>query len=140
MTMSEALRLRDATVQEIQLELLRRTTMNALEGESVLSSLLQHRDLWLAVLLARPGLPDYSEPRHLRTAGLIKLRDRDKNFWNADTLFILTQTRAQANQLARIIKKEVWGGEVWVAKDREEIDRALGVGRLEYGLVTVWWD
>jgi hypothetical protein len=140
MTMSETLRLCDATVQEIQLELLRRTTMNALDGESVLASLLRHRKLWLAVLLDRPGIPDYSEPRHLLTFGLIKLRDLDQNFWNADTLFILTRTRAKANQLARIIEKEDWGGEIWVAKDQAEIDEALGVGRMEYGLVSVWWD
>jgi hypothetical protein len=37
--------LRDATVQKIQLELIRRTSFNALEGEKVFASLLRHRDL-----------------------------------------------------------------------------------------------
>jgi hypothetical protein len=27
-----------------------------------------------------------------------------------------------------------------VYKNQEEIDRALGTGRDEYGLLTVWWD
>jgi hypothetical protein len=27
-----------------------------------------------------------------------------------------------------------------VYKNQEEIDRALGTGRDEYGLMTVWWD
>jgi hypothetical protein len=29
---------------------------------------------------------------------------------------------------------------VQVFEDQEEIDRALGTGRDEYGLLTVWWD
>jgi hypothetical protein len=45
--MNEAVSLRDATVQEIQLELLRRSSFNALNGERVVDSLLRHRDLWL---------------------------------------------------------------------------------------------
>ena len=138
--MIESLLLTTATVQEIQLELLRRTTFNALDGERVAASLLAHRELWLAVLLDRAGLPDYSKPSRLLLLGLIKLRDLPDNFWNADTLFVLTETWAQAGQLARIAEEEDWGGEVYVHKSQEEIDRALGTGRDEYGLLTVWWD
>lgn len=138
--MNESLLLRDATVQDIQLELLRRAQWNALDGERVLASLLAHRDLWLAALLDRPGLPNYAEPTHLLMAGLIKLRDLPDNFWNADTLFLFTPTRDQARELARLIQEEDWGGEVWVCEDQHEIDRALGTGRDEYGIVTVWWD
>ena len=54
--MNELCLLRDATVQEIQLELLRRTQFNALDGERVVDSLLRHRDLWLSFLLDRPGV------------------------------------------------------------------------------------
>jgi len=132
--------LRDATVQEIQLELIRRASFNAMNGENVCVSLLRHRDLWLAVLLDRPGLPDDQTPRHLLTSGLIKLRDLDQDVWNADRLFILTRTLEQARTLKAIIEEEDWGGEVWLTEDREELDRALGIGRQEYGLVQVWWD
>ena len=138
--MNESLSLRDATVQDIQLELLRRAQWNALDGERVLASLLAHRDLWLAALLDRPGLPNYAEPTHLLMSGLIKLRDLPDNFWNADTLFLFTPTRDKARELARIIKEEDWGGEVWVCEDQQEIDRALGTGRDDYGIVRVWWD
>ena len=129
-----------ATVQEIQLELLRRTKFNALNGERVAASLLSHRELWLAALLDRVGVPDYSKPSRLLLSGLIKLRDLPDDFWNADTLFVLTKTWAQAGELARIAEEEDWGGEVYVHKSQEEIDRALGIGRVEYGLLTVWWD
>ena len=138
--MNSQLSLRDATVQDIQLELLRRTQFNALDGERVVSSLMQHRELWWAALLDRPGVPNYSEPSHLLMSGLIKLRDLPDNLWNADTLFLLTKTSAQAAQLAKIIEDEDWGGEVYLHDDREEIDRALGTGRDDYGLISVWWD
>src|SRR5437867_3592015 len=98
--MNESLSLRDASVQDIQLELLRRTAFNALDGEKVVASLLKHRHLWLAALLDRPGIPNYADPTHLLMSGLIKLRDLPQNLWNADTLFILTRTREQARQMA----------------------------------------
>jgi hypothetical protein len=132
--------LRGASVQEIQLELIRRTRFNAFDGERVVASLLAHRGLWLAVLLDRPGLPDYSEPGGLLISGLIKLRDLPQDIWNADTLFILTKDHASARELARVIEQEDWGGEVRVHEDQREIDRALGTGRQGNGLVSVWWD
>jgi hypothetical protein len=138
--MNGSLSLRDATVQEIQLELVRRTTFNALDGEQVASSLLRHRDLWLAALLDRPGVANYAKPSLLLTAGLIKLRDLPDNFWNADTLFVLTPTHAEARELARIAEEEEWAGEVYVYENQEEIDQALGTGRDEYGLMSAWWD
>jgi hypothetical protein len=132
--------LRDASVQDIQLELLRRTSFNALDGEKVCASLLKHRHLWLAVLLDRPGVPNYAEPGHLLLSGLIKLRDLPDNFWNADTLFLLTRTRGQAHELARIAEAEDWAGEIQVHENQSDIDRALGTGRQEYGLISIWWD
>lgn len=138
--MDESLSLRDASVQDIQLELIRRTAFNAMEGERIVASLLRHRDLWLAVLLDRPGLPDYAEPRLLLMIGLIKLRDLPDNLWNADTLFILTRTREQARRLARVAEEEDWGGEVRVYEDQQEIGQALGTRGERYGLVSVWWD
>lgn len=138
--MNEPVSLRGASVQEIQLELLRRTCFNALDGERVHASLLRHRDLWLAALLDRPGVANYAEPGLLLMSGLIKLRDLPDNFWNADTLFILTPTRQAADQLAGIAEDEDRGGEVVVYKNQDEIDRALGMGRQEYGLLSIWWD
>jgi hypothetical protein len=139
--MNESLTLRDASVQDIQLELIRRTRFNAMAGERIVASLLRHRDLWLSALLDRPGLPDYAEPQLLLTCGLIKLRDLPDNLWNADTLYVLTRGQEQARRLARIIEEDDWGADaVRVYEDQREIDRALGSGRREFGLVSVWWD
>ena len=139
--MNDSVLLREATVQEIQLELIRRTKFNAFDGERIYASLIKHRAYWQAVLLDRPGLANYEKPRHLLMMGLIKLRDLDDNIWNADQLFILTAKREQAVQLARIIEEEDWGGEQPIIyDDQQEIDSALGVGRQEYGLLSIWWD
>ena len=138
--MSDAIGLRNATVQDIQLELLRRTTFNALNGDQVRDSLLKHRHLWHATLLDRAGVPNYADPGHLLTAGLIKLRDLPDNLWNADTLFVLTPTRLAAEQLMAVAEVEDWDGEATVYTDQEDMDRALGTGRQEYGLLSVWWD
>lgn len=138
--MSASSSLREATAQEIQLELLRRTKFNELDGERVVASLMKHRELWLAVLLDRPGVADYSEPGFLLISGLIKLRDLPSNIWNADTLYILTKTHAQAHELARIAQEEDWFGEAYVYENQKDIDRALGAGRRNHGLLSVWWD
>jgi hypothetical protein len=138
--MNDPLSLRESPVQDIQLELVRRTSFNDLDGEKVYASLLKHRHLWLAALLDRPGVPDYAEPGLLLLAGLIKLRDLSDNIWNADTLFVLTRTDALAQELARVAEEEGWGGEVRLYENQKEIDRALGAGRREYGLLSVWWD
>lgn len=140
--MIDSLLLREATVQEIQLELIRRTRFNMFDGERIYASLMKHRAYWQAVLLDRPGLADYRNPGHLLLSGLIKLRDLDDNLWNADQLFILTAKREQAVKLARIIEEEEdWGGEKPIVYDDQgEIDSALGVGRQDYGLLSIWWD
>jgi hypothetical protein len=132
--------LRNATVQEIQLELIRRTQFNAMDGQRVYDSLVRQRDLWSATILDRQGFERYDKPRGLLTSGLIKLRDLPGNCWNADTLFILTDRPDNAHRLARIIEDEDWGGEVQVYTDTEQVCSALGTGRENYALVTVWWD
>ncbi len=48
--------LRDANVQDIQLELIRRSRYNAFDGRKVSNSLLRHRTHWLAVVLDRVGI------------------------------------------------------------------------------------
>lgn len=132
--------LQKASIHDIQLELIRRTQHNALDGERVYKSLLKHRALWEAVLLDRQGVPNYRKPGGLQLTGLVKLRDLSHNLWNVDTLFVLTVSPAAARELAEIAKREGWGGEVQVHDDRDEADNALGGGRPDCGLLSIWWD
>ena len=129
--------LTEATVQEIQLELLRRTQHNALDGSRVVASLLAHRDFWEAVLLDRYC---FSNPGKLPLSGLIKLRDLPDNFWNVDTLYLLTPSAESARRLARLIEEEDWGGMVSVHADRDDVNSALGGSRPGQAVVMVWWD
>ena len=41
---------------------------------------------------------------------------------------------------ASVDKDEDWAGEVVVYHNQEEIDRALGTGRQNNGLLSIWWD
>lgn len=138
--MNPTVSLRDATVQDIQLELIRRSSFNGYDGERVYAALMTHRHLWRAALLDRPGLPNFTRPGDLLMSGLIKLRDLDDNIWNADKLFVLTPTRDAARELARLADVEGWGEDIQVYEDQEETDRALGTGRQDYGLLSIWWD
>ncbi|MCB0064684.1 MAG: hypothetical protein KDE19_21320 [Caldilineaceae bacterium] len=97
--------LRNATVQEIQLELIRRTLPGWVDGERIVTDLLTHRDLWEAAMLDRFC---FSNPGKLPRTGLIKLRDLPENFWNADTLYVLTPTVEHARALLPLA--EEWGG------------------------------
>jgi hypothetical protein len=74
--------LSEATVQEIQFELIRRSSFNALDGPRVLESLQRHRELWLSVVFDRIGFCDTESL--LPISSLIKLRDLPRNIWNAE--------------------------------------------------------
>ena len=96
-----------ATVQEIQLELIRRRSFHAFDGQQIAECLLRHRDLWEAVMMDRVAI---SHPGSLPTMGLMKLRDFARNEWNVDTLYILTRNKLAAEKLAGILNKRQWGG------------------------------
>jgi hypothetical protein len=129
--------LAEATVQEIQLELIRRRHFHAFDGQRIADCLIQHRDLWEAVMMDRLAI---SHPGSLPTMGLMKLRDFPKDEWNVDTLYILAPSKADAEKLAEILNKRQWGGLVDVHTDPEEVDNALGGARPGQAIVSIWWD
>lgn len=126
--MEESSRLTEANIQDIQLELIRRRQFNNFDGSRVVRDLLEHRDLWEAVLL--DGQPPFN---------LIKLRDLSANGWSTDTLFILAADDASANRLKEF-------GEQWLAdsvdiRGEEATGRELGIfppGNRR--IVEMWWD
>ncbi len=138
--MNPPLALRDATVQDIQLELIRRTRFNSFDGEVVCALLTRYRDHWRAVLFDRPGILNYKERSRVLTGGLIQLRDLGDNIWNVDTLFVLTHTPEQARELETAFEESGTGAMPYVLDNMDETDMALGTGREVYGLLKVWWD
>jgi hypothetical protein len=129
--------LTEATVQEIQLELIRRTQFNAFDGERVVAALMTHRDLWESVLMDRFC---FSNPGRLPSAGLIKLRDLADNYWNVDTLYLLCPDAASARQLGEMAEMEGWGEMVQVHDDDQEVQSALGGTGRPHAIVSIWWD
>ena len=130
--------LTEATVQEIQLELIRRTQYNAFDGERIFATLQAHRDLWEAVLLDSFGLS--RRGGGLPPSGLIKLRDLSGNYWNVDTLYVLCPDAASARQLGEMAETEGWGEMVQVHDDEKEVQSALGGTGRPHAIVSVWWD
>jgi len=118
--------LKDATVQDIQLELIRRSSFNSFDGERIIKALVDR------IHISRPG--------KLPLSGLIKLRDLDDNLWNADTLYILTPDRNCAHKLVTVAKEDRWGGEEHIFDDPEEVDMALGGAERGQAVVRFWWD
>jgi hypothetical protein len=138
--MNPSLSLRDATVQDIQLELIRRSRFNTFDGEVICALLAEYRDHWKAVVFDRHGYPNFDQPMHLLRGGLIKLRDLDRNIWNVDSIFVYTHTPEQAKVLAEAFEESGTGAMPIVYDDQEEIDMALGIMRQKCGLLKVWWD
>ena len=131
------LRLGDATVQELQLELIRRSHFNAFDGAVVADRLIAHQTLWRAVILDRLGFRDRPG---LPSAGLIKLRDLDDNLWNADTLYLLVDDQFKAERLIAALGAEDLGGMVTLTDDPSQVDSALGGGDDGTVIVSIWWD
>ncbi len=122
-----------ATVQDIHLELIRRSEHNAFHGARVLADLLTHRQDWQAVLFDTYGLAtDRGVPTRL-----LKLRDMASNDYNADTLYILAVDAAAAQRLTALA--EAWGAEPRIYS-QEDTERALGTSCADECLVQMWWD
>jgi len=122
-----------ATVQDIHLELIRRSEHNAFHGDRVLEDLLIHRQDWQAVLFDTYGLAtDRGLP-----ARLLKLRDMASNDYNADTLYILAVDEAAAHRLTALA--EAWWAEPHIYS-QEDTERALGTSCTIKRLVQMWWD
>src|SRR3954469_23926284 len=90
--------LREATAQDIQLELIRRLRFNMFDGQRVYDFLMKHRQLWQGVVMDRFGFVTTDDTGI--NWGLIKLRDLPANLWNVDTLFVMTESVGTAEQFA----------------------------------------
>jgi hypothetical protein len=117
--------LTQATIQDIQLELIRRHRHNSFDGRRVAADLLAHREWWEAALIDRMD-------------DLIKLRDLADNTWNVDTLFILATDTRNAWRLAELA--EDWEADTVEVFEQEATKRELGGGIEQQRLIIMWWD
>ncbi len=115
-----------ATIQEIQLELIRRVRFNNCDGPRIVEELLEHRSWWEGALMET----------HL---GMVHLRDLPDNRWNVSTLCLVARDRACAERLARLA--EDWRADTVDILYESAADDLLG-GSIEdeHCIVQVWWD
>ena len=133
----EPLLLTEASVQEIQLELIRRWRYNEFDGRKVVASLRRHRSLLPAVFMDRLGFVDQDGSARW---GLIKLRDLHWNRWNVETLSILTDTLDQARQWQQVAVVDDWQADTCtLTENADERFRQLGTSDPGF-LIDFWWD
>jgi len=136
----EPLPLTEASVQEIQLELIRRRRFNQFDGPRIVASLRRHRALWRAVLMDRLGYVSGRDGEQT-ISDLIKLRDLHANNWNVDDMYILTDTLEQARELERIQEEEQWlADNVTLIENEQARSRALGCFPASGYIISFWWD
>ena len=63
--------LSEATLQELHLELIRRRHFHAFDGQRVADCLVQHRDLWVAVMMDRVPISHPGSGLGLRELGRV---------------------------------------------------------------------
>ena len=128
--------LETATVQQIQMELIRRHQFNLFNGKQIAEDLLAHPELWEAALFDRPSLRD---AKGLLQQDLIKLRDLNMNVWNVDTLFILCPGASEAHRLAEVA--EEWrADEIQIDDHPATVNNILGDTNSQQAILTLWWD
>lgn len=131
-------RLGDATVQEIQLEMFRRSVASNFDVDGFIAVLLDNRELWRGAISDRLGV---NEGGHwLQPSSLIKLRDIDQNTWNADALYVLCPDRAAGDALIAKLPMERFACMATVDADARVVDRALGGEEDGVVIVRFWWD
>jgi hypothetical protein len=112
-------------IQAIQLDLIRRASFNNLNGPQIVRDLLNRRRLWCAVLVDRLG-----------DDALIKLRDLDANYWNVDTLYVLS-SREDDRALTRLAHRWHADAMAWVGGGAAS--QLLGDSS-PARILEVWWD
>jgi len=117
------------TIQEMELERIKRTCFNEMDGATIAASLEANRGLWRGVII------DRIVPSEDASMSLIKLRDIEQDYWNVDTLFILVQPQQKEKMeaLARTWKADAV---FWIAP--QTAARMLG-GDADL-VLQVWWD
>lgn len=113
-------------IQELHFELLKQAKFNNLDGPQIVKDLLNYPHLWKSVMAGRFYHQD-----------LIHLRDMADNFWNIDSLAILS-TRRNNRRLEELV--DSWGPDSIDWLNVEEASELLGTISEEQELLLAWWD
>ena len=114
--------IQDFSIQDINLELIRRASFNEFDGEKVVNALNANKELW--------------ESAYMTRFDLIPLRDMSNNSWNIDTLYILAK-KGQTAKLISLAKQ--WSADEVDLLPALEANHLLGGGGAK-DVIRVWWD
>ena len=121
-------------VQKLQLKLIERASFNNFEGKKVVADLIEHKDLWRGVVMDRAGYSFREQPSG-EVIDLIKLRDIEDDYWNVDTLYILTSGKDDT-KLVSLAKS--WGADEIDWYDEEKSSDLMGGG--DGKILRIWFD
>jgi hypothetical protein len=127
-----------ATVQELQLELFRRSVASDSEVEEFIRLLLESQHLWRGLIIDRLGINEGGF--WLQPSSMIKLRNIHQNYWNADTLFVLCPNRDAAEELKNRFPLDRFAVMIDIKDDPKEINSALGGSDKGLVILQFWWD
>lgn len=113
--------------QELVFKLMEKATFNNFNGARVAQDLRVHRDLWESAFMLDEHMP------------LLALRDMKHNFYNADTLYILSSGKddQKLEQLAKTWRPD---SIEWIEGD--DAMRLLGMydKSKKIRILRLWWD
>lgn len=114
--------------QQLMFELIKRASFNAFDGKNVVADLLDYRHFWQAVTMCDDGL--------------MVLRDMHRDFWHADTLYILA-TPGREDNLLNLASG--WDADEVDWLDPEKAGRMLGewsdrTRKNPRLVLRLWWD
>jgi hypothetical protein len=130
-------------VQRLHLELIRQTFRNEMDGEVIVLTLLDWRDLWDAVLADRLPMPRLHKDPRSRYASIYPqialLGPLRHGRWAPDLLYILTDA-ARVDELTRRIRAS-WEADEVEPVEQEDVELMLSPWAVDdTRVLAVWWD
>lgn len=127
------------TVQQIQLEIIRRGGYNAFRGDRVYAWLASHRSAWVSAAFGR--LRTKVKDRRAVIESLTRFNTVTElvdDGWNADELWLVAPDAAAAERL-RTVAQVHWFADNVTTLTEEEARRVAGV-ESPAQVVELWWD
>jgi len=130
--------LTEATIQDIQLELIRRRKFNEFDGPKVVESLRRHRNLWQSVFMSMEQF--VADGQEMPWLSLRPLLSMMQNRWQADTMFALCPTLADAEELREVAIAEDWRFDEDAIVSGKTLSDAIGITPFHAFVLRLWWD
>jgi hypothetical protein len=128
--------LRQYSVQQLQLELIRRFVGRRVQGNQLVHFLLEQQTLWEGVILNEIDFIPSLKLRPLPS--LIKLGALPTNQWYARSLYLVTSSEEHAEQLQRLgVEQGLWHDDAVFLFDKHSSETILGMWRIEQRVMII---